>query len=100
MTGDQVRDTLFWPPYLHGTGYDAGEVDDLVRRVAAEFDAGQPAGPVIENATLRRRMRGRRYDIDAVDWFLSQLLLPLGHVELAGIGADPWGDLARRSRRH
>jgi DivIVA domain-containing protein len=78
MTGDQVRDTLFWPPYLHGTGYDAGEVDDLVRRVAAEIDAGQPAGPVIENAMLRRRMRGRRYDIDAVDWFLSQLLLPLG----------------------
>src|SRR5262249_3303061 len=74
--------------------YDAGEADDLVRRVAAEFDAGRPAGPVIENATLRKRTWGRRYDVDAVDWFLSQFLRPLGHVELARIGPDSGGDVA------
>jgi hypothetical protein len=94
VTGDQVRDTLFWPPRSGISGYDAREVDDLVRRVAAELDAGRPAGPVIENATLRSRIWGRRYDIDAVAWFFGQLLLPLGRVELAGIGADRWGDLA------
>jgi hypothetical protein len=93
VTGDEVRDTLFWPPQ-QGAGYDAREVDDLVRRVAAELDAGRPAGPVIENAVLRRRIWGERYDIDAVDWFLGQLLLPPGRVELAGIAVDPWGDLA------
>jgi hypothetical protein len=94
VTGDQVRDTLFWPPCGNRTGYDQQEADDLVRRVAAELDARRPAGPVIENATLRKRARGRRYDIDAVDWFLGQFLLPPGHVELAGIDADPWRDLA------
>jgi hypothetical protein len=49
---------------------------------------------VIENAALRRRRWGRRYDVDAVDWLLGQFLLRLGDFELAGIGADPWGDLA------
>jgi hypothetical protein len=29
-------------------------VDDLLGRVAAELDAGRPAGPLIENATFRR----------------------------------------------
>ena len=79
---------------LNVTGYDAREVDDLVRRVAAELDAGHPAGPVIKDAMLRRRIWGRRYDIDAVDWFLGQLLLPTDRAELAGSGADPWADLA------
>jgi hypothetical protein len=36
------------------TGYAAPEVDDLIGRVAAELDAGRPAGPLIENATFRR----------------------------------------------
>jgi len=60
VNGDQVRDTRFWQPGDLGEpdGYDAGEVDDLIRCVAAELDAGRPAGPVIESATLRRRGDG------------------------------------------
>ena len=94
VTGDQVRDTSFWPPLRGGTGYDSREVDDLVRRVAAELDADRPAGPVIEHTALRTRSWGRRYDIDAVDWFFGQYLLLPGYVELAGIDADPWRELA------
>jgi hypothetical protein len=95
VNGEQVRDTRFWlPPHSEIAGYDARQVDGLVRRVAAELDAGRSAGPLIEKATFRRRLYRWRYDIDAVDWFLGQLLLPPGHVELAGISADPWRDLA------
>ena len=43
---------------------------------------------------FRRRIYRRQYDIDAVDWFLGQLLLPLGCVELTKISADPRRDLA------
>jgi DivIVA domain-containing protein len=89
VNGDEVRRTWF----LDG-GYAASEVDDLLRRVVAELDAGRPAGPLIENATFRRPHMSRGYDIDAVDWFLDQLLLRPGHAELAGTSADPWRDLA------
>ena len=63
------------------------------RRVAAELDAGGSARPLVENATFRKQTSGPRYDIDAVDWFLDQFLLPPGHVELGGIAEDPWADL-------
>jgi hypothetical protein len=75
-------------------GYDAQQVDDLVRRVAGELDADRPAGPLIENARLQERIWGRRYDIDAIDWFLGQFFLVPGSFGLAGPSADPWGDLA------
>lgn len=46
VNGDEVRDTWFCPSQrLEVVGYDARQVDDLVRRVAAELDAGRPAGP-------------------------------------------------------
>jgi hypothetical protein len=76
------------------TGYATPEVDDLLRRVAAELDVGRPAGPLIENATFPRRLIAGTYDIDAVDWFFDQLLLRPDHTELAGTSTDPWRDLA------
>jgi DivIVA domain-containing protein len=96
VNGDEVRAVRFHA----GTheAYEAAEVDHLLRRVAAELDAGRPVGPVIKDAQFRRKkimFRTRStegYDVDAVDWFLDQLLIP-GHSELAGIGADPWRDL-------
>lgn len=93
VNGDQVRDTWFWPPRYSVVGYDARQVQELFRRVAAELDAGRPVGPLIENATLRTRESGGRYDIGAVDWFLGQFLLPPGRFGLDGISADPWRDL-------
>ena len=93
VNGDQVRDTWFWWPVHEIPGYNAPEVDDLVARVAAELDAGRPAGPVIENATLRWQKWRRRYDIDSVDWFLGQFLRPPGQIGLAGSSDDPWADL-------
>jgi hypothetical protein len=78
----------------HITGYATPEVDDLLRRVAAELDAGRPAGPLIENATFPRKLISGTYDIDAVDWFFDQLLLRPDHTELAGTSTDPWRDLA------
>jgi DivIVA domain-containing protein len=99
VNGDQVRDTWFCPPVrpdlsiARGRGYRAGQVDELLRRVAAELDSARPAGSVIENATLGTQEWGRRYDIDAVDWFLGQFLLPLGHFGLAATSSDPWHDL-------
>ena len=101
VNGDEVRDTWFlrssiW--HVDGVGggfigYAASEVDDLLRRVAAELDAGRPAGPLIENATFQRKLISRRYDIDAVDWFLHELLRRLSLSGRAGMGADPWRDL-------
>jgi hypothetical protein len=108
VNGDVVRDTWFlrsswWRNITSSatprslTGYATREVDDLLGRVAAELDAGRPAGPLIENATFRRmhnRLLAVGYDIDAVDWFFDQLLRRPDHTELAGISADPWRDLA------
>ena len=101
VNGDKVRDTWFlrssiWHVDGHGggfIGYAASEVDDLLRRVGAELDAGRPAGPLIENATFQRKLISRRYDIDAVDWFLHELLRRLTPSDRAGMGADPWRDL-------
>ena len=93
MTGDEVWDTLFCLAWQKAAGYDAGQVNDLCRRVAAEFDAGGSARPLILDATFRVRRHGLRYDIDAVDWFLDQFLLPQGHPGLGGTEEDPWDDL-------
>ena len=93
MNGGQVRDTWFCPAGKEVPGYDARQVDDLLRRVAAELDAGGSARQMIQNATFQKRKFGQRYDIDAVDRFLDRLLLPLGYSELGGIADDPWRDL-------
>lgn len=91
VNGSQVRDTVFCP--AHALGYVAEQVDELCRRVAAELDAGGSARPLIENAAFRTRKVGRRYDIDAVDWFLDQFLLPPVDIGRTGVGDDTWDDL-------
>jgi hypothetical protein len=93
VNGETVTDTLFWKPPSDVPGYDARQVDDLLRRVAAEIDAGRSAAPLIENATFNRRKYRSRYDIEAVDWFLGQVLLAPDRLELAGTGVDPWRDI-------
>jgi hypothetical protein len=85
VTGDEVRDIWFMGS---GQGYGRSEVADLLRRAAAEFDAGRPGGPLIESAMFRRRSL-KSCDIDAVDWFLGRLVRP-GQPEPAVISADPW----------
>jgi hypothetical protein len=99
VNGDQVRGTWFLRP-SRTAGYDGPEVEDLLDRIAAELDAGRPAGPLIENATLRRgserdraRARTGQCDIDAVDWFLGQLLAGGGDGERAKLDEDPWRGL-------
>jgi hypothetical protein len=82
----------WWGPGLR-SGYDALEVDELLRRVAAELDARRPAGPLIENTTFQRGSGERTYNVDAVDWFLDQLLLTEDHAEPDGTSADPWRDV-------
>jgi len=94
MNGDEVRCVGF----RSRGGYDASQVDDLLRRIAVELDAGRPAGPLIAGATfrpiaLRLRMQSWAYDSVAVDWFLEQLQRQEDHPKLAGTGADPWRDL-------
>ena len=95
VNGDHVRTVRFY-----GGQYDAAKVDDLLRRVAAELDAGRPVGSLIPNAQFRRagHLTGKGYDVDAVDWFLDQLLLPPSHSKLAGNGEDPWRDLGEVTR--
>jgi DivIVA domain-containing protein len=89
VNGDEVREVSF-----HSGGYDASQVDDLLRRIAAELDAGRPVGPLIANAAFRRVRVGQAgYETDAVDWFLYQLLRQEDHHELTRMGADPWSDL-------
>ena len=94
MDGDEVRNTRFLGKgFGYGYGYAVSQVDDLLRRVAAELER-RPAGPLIENTTFRNRTWNNGYDIDAVNWFLDQFLLHPGHVEPDGMGEDPWRDLA------
>jgi DivIVA domain-containing protein len=85
VTGDKIRDTTFLTVVR---GYDVAQVDDLLRRVAGELDAGRPAEPLIKNAIFRTADIG--YDRGAVDWFLGQLLIQPGLAELS---SDPWHDL-------
>jgi DivIVA domain-containing protein len=94
VNGEEIRATRFLKPRWSG-GYNAPEVDELLARVAAELDAGRPAGPLIETAAFRRPMLlvGKSfYDIDAVDWFLGQFLAQ-DRLEPGGVNADPWRDL-------
>src|SRR5215475_6506363 len=92
VNGDEVRNTKFLPP--RARGYDSSEVDELLRRVAVELDAGRAAGPLIRNARFRHRAPARKaYDEDAVDWFLEEFLRQEGQPEPDGISADPWRDL-------
>jgi DivIVA domain-containing protein len=92
VNGDQVRGTSFIVPKSNRSGYDAAEVDDLLGRVAAELDAGHPAGPVIETAAFPAPGEWS-YDIDAVDWFFGQLARGPSDFEPAGLDSDPWGEL-------
>lgn len=62
---------------------------DLLSRVAEELDAGRPPGPLIGNA--RFRVSRWSYDIDAVDWFLGQILGPRGR----GMTSATWPSSAR-----
>src|SRR5690349_7830029 len=87
VTGDEIRDTTF---LIAGVGYDVAQVDDLLRRVAAEIDADQPVEPLIEDAAFTTRRYG--YDFQAVGWFLEQLRLD-HHRDLTGMSQDPWRDL-------
>lgn len=90
MKADEVRDVRF----LSG-GYDASQVEELLRRIAAELDAGRTAGPLIADAAFRRARAGQAgYETDAADWFLYQLLRQEDHDELTPMSADPWRDLA------
>jgi DivIVA domain-containing protein len=101
VNGDEIRDVRF----LDG-GYDAAQVDDLLRRISVELDEGRPAGPLIAGAAFRpamitpqragvmfRRIGPRGYDTEAVDWFLDQLRGPENYSEPPEMGADPWRDL-------
>jgi DivIVA domain-containing protein len=87
VNGDGVRNIKF----RRGV-YDAAQVNALLDRVAAELDAGRPAGPLIANATFQRRLRG--YDTGGVDWFLEQLRRREDPAEADRMNADPWRDLA------
>jgi len=91
VNGGEVRDTWFFR--WARNGYEAPEVGDLLRRVADALDAGQPAGPLIENARFRCR-RATGCDIDAVDWFFEELRRQEDRSEAAGASSDPWRDLA------
>ena len=72
VTGDEVRDSSFvLPRGKFARGYDAVEVDELLRRIAAEVDAGRPVGPMIEKAQFRARSGTQAYETGAVDWFLE-----------------------------
>jgi DivIVA domain-containing protein len=84
VNGGEIRDTTF---LTQDRGYDTTQVDDLLRRVADELDAGRPAGPLIKSAVFRDAWPG--YEIDAVDWFLGQLLGHDGPAELTEPSEDP-----------
>jgi DivIVA domain-containing protein len=90
VNADEIRDVRF----LSGGGYDASQVDELLRRVAVELDAGRPVGPLIANATFRPGQGRDGYGIEGVDWFLEQLLHRDDSSHSARMGADPWRHLA------
>lgn len=89
VNSDEIRDTTF---LIIGGGYDMVQVDDLLRRVAAEIDAGRPIEPLIKNVSFRKREWTHGYDFQAVHWFLEQLFLD--HRNPAGMTQDPCRDLA------
>jgi DivIVA domain-containing protein len=79
VNGGEVQGAGFLTSNRHDA-YDAAKVDDLRRRIAVEFDAGRPAGPLLAGATFPRPRRrwSRGYDVGAVDWFLDHVAL--GHL--------------------
>ena len=88
LNADEVRNVKF------GKGdYDASQVNDLLARIAAELDAGRPAGPLIANATLKKRQRAVGCHMGQVDWFLEQLRRREDPAEADRMNADPWRDL-------
>jgi hypothetical protein len=80
MNGDEVRDAGF----LVRPAYAVSAVDELLGRVAVEL---APVGSLVKNAAFPHRTG--RYDVDAVDWFLEQLLRQEHQSGLAGMSADP-----------
>ncbi len=90
VNGDEIRYVRF----PRSAGYDASQVKDLLNRVAAELDAGRPAGPLIASAAFQRGYWPDYYYAGAVDWFLEQLRRREDQAELARMNADPWRDLA------
>jgi DivIVA domain-containing protein len=90
VNGDEVRNVTFSPGL-----YSAAEVSDLLERVAAELDAGRPAGPLIADAMFPQAgSRRSGYDTGEVDWFLDQLRRREDPSEAARADTDPWRDLA------
>jgi DivIVA domain-containing protein len=89
VNGDEVRNITFG----HGL-YDASQVSELLDRIAAELDAGRPAGPLIASATFKQRPFARGYDAGAVNWFLEQLWRREDPAEPDRMNADPWRALA------
>jgi len=88
VNGDEVRNIRF----TRAGGYDPLEVNDLLDRIAAELDAGRPAGPLITHATFRIQF-GRAYFTGQVDWFLEQLRRQEDPSAMARMNTDPWRDL-------
>ena len=90
VNGDEVRNVKFSPGQ-----YSAAEVNDLLERVAAELDAGRPAGPLIADAMFPLASSRRSgYDTNTVDWFLDHLRRREDPSEAARADTDPWRDLA------
>jgi DivIVA domain-containing protein len=68
VTGDEVRAVTFREKLR---GYRPSDVDDLLKRVAHELDAGRSPVPLLESATFRAKIRG--YHPADVDRFLDRL---------------------------
>lgn len=65
----------FSPPTKARRGYDAREVDTLLNRLIAFFDAGQTLTPDdIRNAVFNRRGRRGAYDERVVDAYLARVV--------------------------
>ena len=95
MNGDQVRDVTFLGNWRRD-GYDRSKVDELLRLLAVELDAGRPVRPVISSAQLRTRNRfpeRKNCDVDAVDWFLAQLRIDAESRDSGDFSTDPCATL-------
>jgi hypothetical protein len=89
-----LRGDLFpWAERDFGGSYGVREVDDLVRRVAAELDAGHSPETLIRNATFPPGSGSARYEASAVDWFLEQFLATPNPSDRAGMRLDERPDL-------
>jgi len=89
LNGDEIRNITF------GKGlYDASQVNELLDRIAAELDAGRPAGTLIASEAFEQRPFARGYNAGAVNWFLEQLWRREDPAEADRMNADPWGALA------